>query len=305
MLDVIEPGLLTTVQDGGRRGWARYGIPPSGPMDAVAFAAANTLVGNEPGSAALEITLSGPVLRIWRDGLIAVCGVDFELQVGRLPVPTWHAVFTRAGNLIQFGTRRHGARAYLAISGGIATPPFLGSRATYLPGSFGGLNGRALQAGDRIPLGQSSIRDFITRAGTAWPTHRRPPYTPSPTVRVVLGPQEEAFTAEATTCFLDSAYEITPDADRMGIRLRGAAIQASPTGIVSDGIVTGSVQVPPDGQPIVMMVDHQTTGGYPKIATVIRADLPLLAQALPGAQVRFTAVSLEAAQALSGCEKVS
>jgi biotin-dependent carboxylase-like uncharacterized protein len=300
VLEVLDPGLLTTVQDGGRRGWARYGIPPSGPMDTAAFAAANALMGNPPGTAGLEITLTGPVLRAWRDMLIAVCGAEFALQAGRLPVPTWHAVFVRAGYLIRFGERRRGARAYLAVSGGVATPPFLGSRATYLPGAFGGLAGRSLQRGDRIPLGPDPVRDIITRAGAAWPTHRRPAYAPNPRVRVVLGPQDAAFSPEAVNRFLTTPYEIASEADRMGIRLAGAEIEAATPGIVSDGLVTGSIQVPPDGQPIVMMVDHQTTGGYPKIATVIRADLPLLAQALPGAQVAFTAISLE--EALSAAQ---
>jgi biotin-dependent carboxylase-like uncharacterized protein len=298
MLEVLEPGLLTTVQDAGRRRWARYGVPPSGPLDAVAFTAANALVGNPPDAAALEITLTGPTLRVSRECLIAVCGATFDLWVGTLPVPTWHAVYMRAGRIITFGARRSGARAYLAISGGIALSPFLGSQATYLPGGFGGLDGRALRAGDRIPLGGTARRDLPWHAGRVWPVDRRPPYTPHPTLRVVLGPQDDYFTAEGVATFLNGVYRITPEADRMGARLQGPSIaHRGPTGIVSDGVVTGSVQVPPDGQPIVMLADHQTTGGYPKIATVLRADLPLLAQCLPGDSaascvVRFAAVTL-------------
>lgn len=296
MLEVLDPGLLTTVQDAGRVGWARYGVPPSGPLDAAAFNAANALVGNPPGAAALEITLAGPTLRVPRECLIAVCGADFDLWVGTLPVPLWHAVYARAGRIITFGARRSGARAYLAISGGIALPPFLGSQATYLPGGFGGLDGRALRAGDRLPLGVAAD-DLVMRAGRVWPTERRPPYTPQPTLRVVLGPQDDYFTAEGVATFLDSAYQLTPEADRMGARLQGPPVaHRGPTGIVSDGVVSGSVQIPPDGQPIVMLADHQTTGGYPKIATVVRADLPLLAQLLPGDRVRFAAVTLAEAQ---------
>ena len=298
MLEVLEPGLLTTVQDAGRSGWARYGVPPSGPLDAEAFAAANALVGNPPAAAALEITLTGPTLRVSRDCLIAVCGAPFDLWVGTLPVPMWHAVYVRAGRIITFGQRRSGARAYLAISGGIALPPFLGAQATYLPGGFGGMEGRALRAGDRLPLGSAAQRDLPQRAGRVWPVDRRPPYTPHPTLRVVLGPQDDYFTAEGLATFLSSVYRLTPEADRMGARLQGPPIaHRGPTGIVSDGVIAGSVQVPPDGQPIVMLADHQTTGGYPKIATVLRADLPLLAQCLPGDSaascgVRFAAVML-------------
>lgn len=313
MLEILDPGLLTTVQDAGRKGWARYGVPPSGPLDEVAFAAANVLVGNPPDAAALEVTFTGPTLRVTRECLIAVCGATFDLWVGTLPAPMWHAVYLRAGRIITFGARRSGARAYLAISGGIALPPFLGSQATYLPGGFGGLDGRALRAGDRLPLGSTAARDLAQRAGCVWPLDHRPPYTPEPVLRVVLGPQDDYFTAEGLATFLNSAYQLTPEADRMGARLQGPPIaHRGPTGIVSDGVVAGSVQAPPDGQPIVMLADHQTTGGYPKIATVVRADLPLLAQCLPGDSaascvVRFAAVTLaEAQRTLSnpceGCE---
>jgi biotin-dependent carboxylase-like uncharacterized protein len=313
MLTVLDPGSLTTVQDRGRIGWTRYGIPPSGPMDAAAFAAANALVGNPPEAAGLEITLTGPQLRAHHDTLIAVCGAAFELWVDRLPVPCWHAVFVRAGALIRFGVRRSGARAYLAVAGGIDTPPFLGSRATYLRGAFGGHEGRALARGDRLNRGASSASTtapnicvrMIDHAGRAWPQTQRPLYTDAPTLRVVLGPQDDHFTTEALDLFANSPYTLTPATDRMGIRLSGPYLQharranGTPAdNIVSDAIVTGSVQVPPDGQPIVMMVDHQTTGGYPKIATVIQADLPLLAQCLPGNEVRFTALSPEQVSAV-------
>jgi biotin-dependent carboxylase-like uncharacterized protein len=309
MLEVIEPGALTTVQDLGRRGWARYGVPPSGPMDAKAFQIANELVGNPLDAAGLEITLSGPVLRAWHDCLIAVCGAEFDLWVGELPVPNWHSIFVRAGYRIAFRARRHGARAYLAVAGGIDTMPFLDSRSTYLHGGFGGLEGRALRRGDRLTVMSDpqasrpwSAARMIAAAGRAWPLSERPGYSDAPVLRVVLGPQEDHFTTAAVDCFLSSAYTLTPSSDRMGIRLRGEQLAHAlrpgggpASGIVSDGIVTGSVQVPPDGQPIVMMVDHQTTGGYPKIGTVIRADLPLLAQCLPGDSVHFCEVRLSEA----------
>lgn len=297
MLNILDAGFFTTVQDGGRRGWARYGVPPSGPMDAVAFQAANALVGNPPDAAALEITLTGPVIQIEPETLIAVCGASFELWMDKLPVPNWHALYVRPGQILTFGPRRNGARAYLAVAGGLALPPYLGSQATYIKGGFGGLDGRALRPGDRLPSGAHPQREAVAQAGRVWPPEKRPPYTETPTLRVVWGPQKAAFSAVGCDVFLNNMYTVTNAADRMGLRLQGPAItHRGATGIVSDGIVTGSIQVPPNGQPIVMLVDHQTTGGYPKIATVIQADLPLLAQCLPGQQIAFRAISLSAAQ---------
>ncbi len=296
-MEILDSGLLTTVQDGGRHGWARFGVPPSGPLDAVAFRAANRLVGNLPDAAALEITLVGPVVRLSCESLIAVCGATFDVWVGRLPVPAWHTVYVRAGQCVTFVQRRDGARAYLAVSGGIALAPFLGSQATYLKGSFGGLEGRALRPGDRLPLGPMTLREPVAAAGRAWPVEQRPPYTAHPTLRIVWGPQDAAFDNAAQTTLITSDFHITREADRMGVRLEGPAIPCRAAGeSISDGVVTGSIQIPPNGQPIVMLADHQTTGGYPKIAAVIQADLPLLAQCLPGDSVRFKAVSLDEAQ---------
>ena len=299
MLHILDAGLFTTVQDGGRWGWARYGVPPSGPMDVAAFEIANQLVGNPPSATGLEITLTGPMIQIMPETRIAVCGAEFELWVGQLPVPTWHTVYIRPGQVLSFGRRRSGARAYLAIAGGIALPPYLDSQATYIKGGFGGLDGRALRPGDQLPVDTNLPQAITANPGQAWPQAKRPPYTESPTLRVVLGPQDMAFSAQGLDVFLNNPYIITVNADRMGIRLQGPAIaHRGVTGIVSDGIVMGSIQVPPNGQPIVMMADHQTTGGYPKIATVIQADLPLLAQCLPRHQVKFRAISLDEAQKL-------
>lgn len=292
MIEILDPGFLTTVQDAGRYGWLRYGVPPSGPLDAVAFQAANALVGNAPGAAGLEITWTGPALRITRDALIAVCGADFELRAGRRAVPTWYSVVLRAGEVLRFGARSNGARAYLAVDGGIALAPYLGSQATYLPGRFGGMEGRALRAGDCLPLHPGQFDPFAA-AGTCWSPSRRPPYRPNPTLRVILGPQREAFSEEGVATFLSNPYTLSATSDRMGARLQGHAIAHTSTGSsISDGVIAGCIQVPPDGQPIVMLADHQSTGGYPKIAVVLQADLPLLAQLLPGDQVRFQAVDL-------------
>ncbi len=298
MLEVLAAGALTTVQDRGRPGWARYGVPPSGPVDAAAFAAANRLVGNSPAAAGLEITLAGPTLRALDDCLIAVCGAAFDLWVGRLPVPGWHSVYVRAGSVIRFGALRRGARACLAVSGGIQVPLFLGSRSTYLRGGFGGKEGRALQAGDRLLLGAGALRSPIEAAGVRWPSKRRPPYCSSPTLRVVLGPQDDHLSPAAVSRLLNADYVLSPAWDRMGARLMGPPLDfRKATGIVSDGVVTGSIQVVPDGQPIIALVDRQTTGGYPKVATVIGADLPLLAQCPPGATVRLAPVGIAEAQA--------
>jgi antagonist of KipI len=297
MLEVIRPGLLTTVQDAGRRGWMRYGVPPSGPMDAAAFAVANRLAGNPPDAAGLEITLTGPVIRFHRATMVAVCGAAFDLWVDTLPVPTWHAVFVRAGSHLRFGSRHQGARAYLAVAGGITPPTFLGSRSTYLKGAFGGLEGRTLRRGDRLPVGTHALTDLAAYAGRAWPSEHRPAYTRSPILRLV--PQFQGLPPAALDRLCAHRFAVTPASDRMGARLAGPALpqrEGGPT--ISDGVVTGSIQVPPDGQPIVMMADHQTTGGYPKIGTVVQADIPLLAQCVPGDRVRFRAVTRPEAQTL-------
>lgn len=294
MFTILDPGALTTVQDAGRIGWGRYGIPPSGPMDPVAFVAANRLVGNPANAAGLEITLTGPSLRAWRDCLVAVCGADFELWAGKLAVPMGHAIYVRAGYTLRFGRRHNGARAYLAVDGGIDVPAYLGSRATYLKGGFGGLEGRALRPGDQLPLGNRRGSSPIIGAGVCRPTVSP---TKNPTLRAVIGPQADHFSTETIESFFGNGYTVTASADRMGIRLQGARLHhIREAGIISDGIVTGCVQIPPNGQPIAMMVDHQTIGGYPKIATVIRADLPLLAQCLPGDEVRFARVTLNEAR---------
>ena len=297
-LHVLSPGLLTTVQDLGRYGYERFGVPVAGALDPLALRAANLLVGNPPGAAALEITLAGPTLRAGTDCLIATAGADLALRVNGWPLPPWAAIFVRRGWLIEFGERKAGCRAVLAVAGGIAVPPVLGSRSTYLPGRFGGLAGRPLQAGDVLPVGRPAVELFPT-AGREFPLDLRPPYRDTPTLRVVLGPQDDYFTPAGIATLLSSEYRVSTTSDRMGCRLEGPAIaHRDATEIISDGIPPGAVQVPPDGRPIVMLADRQTTGGYPKMATVIQADLPLLAQCVPGqGRVRFQAVSVEEGQA--------
>ncbi|HLI28656.1 MAG TPA: 5-oxoprolinase subunit PxpB [Chloroflexota bacterium] len=296
-LTVEAGGLLTLVQDGGRVGYGHLGVPRSGPMDWAALRAANLLVGNAPGAAGLEINLVGPTLRFHRDALLAVTGGDLRPTLDGEPLPLWAAWYARAGQVLRFGPRRAGLRAYLALAGGIAVPPVLGSRATYVRAGLGGLAGRALQAGDRLALAPPSP-DPRCQLGCYLPPEHRPPYSAAPEVRVLLGPHADRFSDETIDTFLSATYTVSPASDRMGYRLAGPRLaRREPADLVSGGMPLGGVQVPGDGQPIVLLSDHQPTGGYPLLATVIQADLPLVAQLAPGDTVRFRAVSLAEARA--------
>ena len=297
-LAVQTPGFLTTVQDAGRYGYQRFGVPVSGPMDAFALAAANRLVGNPADMAGLEFAYAGPALVTEGECLLALTGVGFALDVHGVRHPGWMGVRARAGAVISVNSEQGAGWGYLAVSGGIQTALVMGSRATYTRAGFGGVEGRMLQAGDVLPV--QPCRDATQQAGMILPAEYRPAYDPNPRLRVILGPQEEAFTPQGLQSFTGSAYTLTRTADRMGYRLEGARIEhRAGADILSDGMVFGAVQVPSSGQPIVMMSDRQTAGGYTKIAVVIRADLPLLAQCQPGvSQIRFQPVSVaEARQA--------
>lgn len=295
--EVLDGGLLTTVQDLGRHGHERYGVPVAGAMDQFALRAANLLVGNPPDAAALEITIAGPTLRTTDRCLIAATGANLALRVNNWEMPPWVAIFVRKGWIIEFGGCRTGCRAYLAVAGGIDVTPVMDSRSTYLSGGFGGFEGRPLYRGDVIPVGQVSFH-LPGLAGRSFPSHLIPNYDDTLGIHVVLGPQNDHFTDEGITTFLSSKYQVSPASDRMGYRLQGPKITHRETAdVISDGIPLGAIQVPADRQPIVMMADRQTTGGYPKIATVISTDISLLAQCLPGqSTVRFKAVSVEKAQ---------
>jgi biotin-dependent carboxylase-like uncharacterized protein len=294
-LFVVDPGLLTTVQDLGRFGYQRVGIPPSGPMDRTAFVVANRLVGNADGAAGLEMTVKGPRLEARAAALVAVTGADMGFAVNGREAPSWTAVRVHPGDVLGFRMATAGCRAYLAIAGGISVPPALGSRATYLRGRLGGLAGRALQKGDALPVGTPAS---AAREGRTVPAGRRPAYPPEVECRVLLGPQADRFTPEGIAAFLAGAYEVTPHADRMGYRLKGPPIvHARGHDIVSDGIPLGGIQVPGEGQPIVLLVDRQTTGGYTKIATVASVDIGRIGQTRPGHRVRFRRVELAEAHA--------
>lgn len=289
-LDVIDGGMLTTVQDGGRVGCQKYGVPVSGAMDVVALRAANRLAGNREGAAALEMTVIGPELRFEEPAVIVLTGGNLGPRLSGQPVPMWQPVRVATGAVLSFSGRRDGLRGYLAIGGGIDVPEVLGSRSTYTRSGFGGYQGRAIRAGDRIPLGRSEADD--TPAAKHGPARAVPVYRPDRTVRVILGPQDDAFTEEGVRTFLGETYAVSAQSDRIGCRLQGPPIRhRSGADIVSDGTPFGAVQVSGDGMPIVLMADRGTTGGYTKIATVVSVDLPALAQAAPGDRIRFTAIA--------------
>lgn len=296
---VLEPGLFTTVQDLGRRGAQRLGIPVSGALDPVALRLANLVVGNPQTAAGLEIALAGPLLEVAAESArVAVAGGSTRLSVERagggapLRVSSCESVTLGRGDRVRVGTVEGSAVAVLAVAGGFALAPVMGSLATYVRGGFGGLDGRPLRKGDRLPLGLAEAPAGADRSS------RSLPLVPPDVVRVVLGPQDDYFTAEALAAFIGTPWRVSREADRMGLRLDGPRLaHAKGADIVSDGIAPGTIQVPGSGQPIVLLADRQTTGGYPKIATVVSADLPALGRVSPGAVLRFAAVTVAEAEA--------
>ena len=275
--------MLTTVQDLGRWGRQGSGVPVAGPMDVYSHRLANQIVGNASTAAALEITLIGPELRATADLLCAVAGAEFAVTSGGHPVPPHAAFRVAAGNTVRFGERRRGARATLAVRGGIAVPPVFGSRSTSVLSRMGPFEGRPLQAGDVLPVGDERTFDAAAAgAPLALPARG------GATLRAIPGPHDGRFTDEAAATFFSSRYTLTPSSNRMGYRLEGPALShAAGADILSDATPIGSVQVPASGQPILLMADRQTTGGYPKIATVITADLPVAGQLAPGDWIEF------------------
>jgi len=291
---ILDPGPLTTVQDLGRLGHLRYGIPPSGPMDRESFLLANRLVGNDDTAAGLECTYMGPRLRVERACAIAVTGAAAPVTVNGEAVPRWTTLLLRAGDTVRVGAPTAGVLSYIAFSGGLGVPVVLGSRSTYLRGRLGGLEGRALRQGDLLEVAERPAP--VVRSVASPPSVGADGET---IVRVVLGPQEDRFTEAGIRTLLGSTYQVTQQSDRMGARLNGPRVQhARGHDIISDGIALGSIQVPGDGQPIVLLVDRQSTGGYTKIATVCSFDIGRLAQVKVGRPVRFAAVTLAEAHRL-------
>ncbi len=297
-LRVIKPGICTTVQDLGRPGYQDMAMPVAGVRDPDALRLANALVNNPPACEALEISLQGPTLEVVADSVrVALAGTVGRLQILE-PEPqfiaAWQSVTLPRGTIFKIAPFSETFGCILAVEGGFALAEILGSKSTFLLGQMGGFEGRALKAGDLLPLNRERASQTEEKL-----LHRPIPKHKNHELRVILGPQDDYFTDAAIATFLNSAYAITSNSDRMGLRLNGPALEHSKGfNIASDGIVTGAIQVPGNGQPIILFNDHQVTGGYPKIATIISIDLARLGRILPGEEITFAAVSVSEAEAL-------
>ena len=301
---VLRPGLLMTVQDVGRHGHQHVGLCPGGAMDPISLMLANALVGNDPGAAALEITVLGPDLEFKRETLVALVGAEFEADI-----PLNRPVLVERNSHISISRAARGARGYLAVAGGIAVPEVLGSRSTYLPGAFGGLEGRVLKRGDELPLEENAEQLSRERyeqlknkrgASVRWSV---PPFSVPDREPIVLhaidGEHFPDFDANMQRVFYDTVWRVAPDSNRMGYRLAGPVLERAKKDEVLSGPTTlGTVQVPANGVPIALMADHQTTGGYPRIAEIASADVPRLAQIAPGGTVHFARCGLDMAAEL-------
>jgi antagonist of KipI len=303
ILEILSPGILTSIQDLGRYGYGRYGVAPSGALDSRALRIANLLVGNRSDQAGLEAMLLGPAIRALTDIVVAVTGGDLQPRRNKQPIAMWRSHILKKDDILSFNSPLSGFRAYIAVRGGIGVAPVMGSRSTNLSSGFGGL-GRALEKNDiLISENYSQPEKTDTRAvNAAW----IPIYPSNWSLRVIWGPQDDHFPDESRGSFRSATFTMSSASDRTGIRLQGPVIPQKPdqqTSIISEGVIAGSVQIPGDGMPIIVL-GETVTGGYRKIATVISADLPLLGQIKPGDTVRFKAVSLdEARQALIGVEE--
>jgi antagonist of KipI len=310
---VLQAGVLTTVQDRGRTGHQHEGIPVSGAMDDLSLRVGNLLVGNGEGAAALELTLVGPTLRFDEQMLIAVTGGDLGVTVDGAPIPLWRPVCVPAGATVSAAAAKRGSRGYIAVAGGIDVPIVLGSRSTYARASLGGLGGRPLRRGDMLPIG--SWAELARRIGAAvardngrnrvaigrWGASASlvPFYTSSAVVRLIEGTHTTMLVSESRERLWSAEFRVGAQSDRMGYRLESVPLELSePRELLSEAVAFGTVQLPPGGNPIVLMADRQTTGGYPRIGQVATVDLPLLAQLKAGDRVRFRPISLDEAQRL-------
>lgn len=295
-LDIVSPGLMTSLQDLGRLGAQALGMPVAGATDAIALRLANAIVGNPENTGALEIGFLGPTVVAAADGVRVVLGGKAKLTLqpadggdARMVKP-WRSLLLRRGDKLNIGAVEEGGVAYLAVAGGFAIAPFMGSQSTYMRSGLGGFEGRALKAGDRLPL------NTVAAEGDERELAEDIDYGSGP-IRVVLGPQEDRFTPKGIETFLSATYTVTKEADRMGIRLEGETVEHTRgADIASEGVVTGSIQVPGNGKPIILMADRQTTGGYTKIATVISADLARVGRMKPGDVLQFAAVEVAVAE---------
>ena len=292
-LEILAPGPLTTVQDLGRSGFGRYGVAPSGALDSFSLRVGNLLVGNREDEACLEITLFGLKLKTLTEAVITVTGADMQPHLNGTPLVMWRSHVLKKGDTLFFKGLKSGCRAYLALGGGISVPSVLRSKSTNLSTKFGGLKGRPLQKGDLLP--SDSPHAHLKAGGRCFDPKWIPSYPKHWVLKTVFGPQDDHFPEEAKSLFQRSSFNVTLHSDRTGIRLAGPAIQRKAgmeESIISEGMVSGAIQIPGDGQPIIIL-GELVTGGYRKIATVITADLPFLGQIKPGDRVKFKGVSLE------------
>jgi len=295
-ITILKSGLLTTIQDAGRRGYQRYGMAVSGAVDVHSYIYGNILVGNEPTEAVIEATLMGPTIEFTSASVIAITGGDLSPRLNGAPAQMYKALRVAKGDVLSFGHIQSGCRAYVAFAGGLDIEEIMGSRSTYIKAGLGGHHGRNLQDGDRVEFRKENAcpRNIGIR-------EMEPPirWTGKYTVRVVLGPEEDKFTDKGINTFLSAEYKVTPSSDRMGVRLEGEPIEhVGDANIISNGIPFGAIQVPDSGMPIIMLSDRQTVGGYTKIGTIINIDMPMIAQCRPGDIVKFKTIDIYEAQNL-------
>lgn len=293
---VNKPGLLTTIQDSGRYGYQAYGIPTSGAMDSYSHRAANALVGNPLHAAVLEITLVGPHLYVENDVIIAICGADLSPHINGEPAPMWTSLLLKRGDELTFGRQMSGARAYVSVAGEFALPYIFGSQSTELKTKTGGYDGRPLQKGDTLYAHHLCLHPRLT--GRKLKQNDIPNYSKEITARIIVGPHTDFFTKKSLETLLSEPYTVSMQSDRMGYRLEGPKLSyQKKENLRSEATTFGCLQVPASGQPIVLMADRQTTGGYPIIGTIISVDLPKIAQAMPGSNIFFHETTIEEAQA--------
>lgn len=294
---VIKPGLLTTLQDLGRYGYQKSGMVVSGAMDTLALRIGNLLLGNPVQEAGIECTLTGPLIVLEEDQLIAITGGNLSPQVDGMPVEMWRPLYLHKGSTLSFGKAVSGCRTYICVYGGFDVPEVLSSKSTYLRAGIGGWEGRALRANDLIPF-KKAYQGPLRKTG--WSAGRNIyPDLSIRNIRIIKGPEFDQFTGQSIHEFLNGSFSISKEADRMGYRLEGPSLQRKTAKeLLSAAVTFGTIQVPRQGAPIILMADHQTTGGYPRIAQVISADLTLLAQMPPGQEISFELINLVQAQAL-------
>jgi len=313
MITILKPGFLSTIQDLGRYGYQKYGVVVGGAMDQVSHRLANLLVGNDENKPAIEITLMGPELQFEQDSLIAICGGSLSPTIDQTPIPNWKPILVKKGSLLKFGQVQKGCRAYLAVAGGFSIPAIMGSKSTYLRAHIGGFQGRPLRAGDQLLLDRprentlkvikdlqkkTNNRPFIKMNWSISP-ECIPNFNVNPVVRIMKGCQYDLFTKNAKYQLFHEPFTITVQSDRMGYRLQGPVLALErPKEMTSEAVTFGTIQVPADGNPIILMADHQTTGGYPTIGQIATVDLPVVAQTKPGDFLQFKEITHEAAQKL-------